>query len=381
MSEFSRMLRQDIVDSSPPWGEVNPLVVIGLSEAILELGLNESQFYSIIRSFGKKLVSQVHPDSNSGNFSPERQRQIIEAYAFLVESPENFSKALADFKNLRADDRRETRALSIANATLRERLSHYEGRVNLVTQEREKLVQEEEDYKKLKMKEPLRVPILESELSYQEKENTRLVNTLRGCQRSLTNWKSKYNGVLSGIATMGRESISSNVVAFDARWVAFASLWFTLDSSLGDPSPLDEDGIVKYELRKASRLVGVQQDKMSEILQSWRIAQGRFPDPNGIKSTYRLGLTLVSLRAGRPTLFFGNNKDVGRGRIIGSISSKFVTQRSHIKTSFSQEKITEHFDSTITPGGLLVSVEFQKETHDIVSKFRFRAGRLVLAVG
>ena len=69
---------------SAPWGDVNPLVVIGMTEAILDLDLNEEQLHGWIRGTAKSLISQVHPDKNPDNVSADRQRDIIQAFTSMM---------------------------------------------------------------------------------------------------------------------------------------------------------------------------------------------------------------------------------------------------------------------------------------------------------
>lgn len=111
MNAFANSLQRVVTGTLPkPWGDgFNPLIIIGLTEAVLDLGLTEEQLHLSIRSYARQLSSQVHPDRVS-SISPERQRQIISAFN-AIDTLEDFKVCLADFKNLRAEDRREIRIL------------------------------------------------------------------------------------------------------------------------------------------------------------------------------------------------------------------------------------------------------------------------------
>ncbi len=146
-----------------PWGEVNPLVIIGLTEAILDLGLTEEQMYAVIRSYGRQLVGQVHPDRNPANFSADRQRQIIEAFVFL-DDPGKFSLALADFKNIRAEERRESKILRGTVSALRRQISSFELQARTFLERRQRLEEDRAEYERLVREEPLVVPKLEEQI-------------------------------------------------------------------------------------------------------------------------------------------------------------------------------------------------------------------------
>ncbi len=128
MDDFTKGLRDQLEKTigggvkTAPWGEVNPLITIGLTEAILDLGLTEDQIYAVIRSYGRQLAAQVHPDRNAFNISAERQRQIIGAFVFL-DDRQKFSLALADFRTIKADDRRESKILRMTVRALRDQIT------------------------------------------------------------------------------------------------------------------------------------------------------------------------------------------------------------------------------------------------------------------
>ncbi|MEI6843542.1 MAG: hypothetical protein WCK48_03510 [bacterium] len=170
MDLFVKGLREELekvtggVKKDSPWGEVNPLVIIGLTEAILDLGLSEDQTYAVIRSYGRQLSAQVHPDRNPTNISAERQRQIIGAFV-LLDNRENFSLALADFKNIRAEDRRESKILRMTVSALRLQISGFEAHARAFLENKRKLEEEQAEFERRKQDEPLLVPGLQAELT------------------------------------------------------------------------------------------------------------------------------------------------------------------------------------------------------------------------
>lgn len=166
MGSFTQDLKAQLEEAAgqaPPWGDVNPLVVIGLTEAVLDLGLTEDQIHAVIRSYGKQLAAQVHPDRKPVNVSAERQRQIIGAFD-LLDSRENFTRALAHFKTLRAEDRREVKILNQTVNTLRCQIDGYVSQYKQFAASREALSWERQEYEELKREEPLVVPRLRAEI-------------------------------------------------------------------------------------------------------------------------------------------------------------------------------------------------------------------------
>lgn len=124
MSDFSRDLKKRVEQAlghGPAWGEVNPLVVIGLTEAMLDLGLTEDQMYKAVRSYVRQLASQVHPDRPTANVSENRRQQIFRAFEVL-DDRNQFSKALAEFRSLKSEDRKELRLLHEALANVKDKL-------------------------------------------------------------------------------------------------------------------------------------------------------------------------------------------------------------------------------------------------------------------
>lgn len=180
MDLFAQNLRsqmQKAFGQKLPWGDVNPLVVIGLTEAILDLELTEGQMYAIIRSYGRQLAAQIHPDRKPTNVSLERQGQILNAFNFL-DNNENFVKALSDFRNFKADDRREVKILTKTVSALRRQIEGFESQIWQIREERENLEKERLElkkewlrYERHKKKEPLFVPKLLAKVRQLKEDN------------------------------------------------------------------------------------------------------------------------------------------------------------------------------------------------------------------
>jgi uncharacterized protein YoxC len=122
MNLFARSLERDILTPlGKAWGSgLNPLVLIGLTEAILDLGLSEQQLHAAVRSYSRQLSAQVHPDRAHG-FTKQRQQEIIGAFN-AIDNFELFCICLIDFKNAQAEERHEIGVLREAVKQLRERV-------------------------------------------------------------------------------------------------------------------------------------------------------------------------------------------------------------------------------------------------------------------
>lgn len=172
MDMFVQSLKSHVEKASgqiSPWGHVNPLVIIGLTESILDLGLTEEQIYQVIRSFARQLAAQVHPDRRPENVSPERQKEILGAFNFL-DDRENFANALANFRTIRSDERREIKILSQAVNSLKRQLDEYSSRYKQFALSKKDLDAQRQKYAMLKREEPLVVPIIEAKAEQIEKK-------------------------------------------------------------------------------------------------------------------------------------------------------------------------------------------------------------------
>lgn len=108
MSIFSQAIRESVTQIiGEPWGDgPNPLIIMGFTEAILDLGLDEQALHACVNSYARQLSAQVHPDKVGQNSSVDRQKEIIDAFDRLKDL-DTFRECLRDFRGKRAEDRRE----------------------------------------------------------------------------------------------------------------------------------------------------------------------------------------------------------------------------------------------------------------------------------
>jgi len=240
MNHFTKNLRDQVgkVFGKDLSHESNPLVIIGLTEAILDLGLTEEQLHFAVRSYCRQLAAQVHPDRSPDNISAKRQEQILGAFN-VIDDIKKFSIALKEFKNLKAEDRSELRVLRDSLSSYKARLAGMESEFSAITERRNQLEKEIADFKKLKEAEPSQVPILESEVDYLSKRIDDLQERLKVSQESSQRWKRKTENSIGFISRLGQinPDISSEISAFDAKLVAVAVLGAP---DRKHPSPLDE---------------------------------------------------------------------------------------------------------------------------------------------
>jgi hypothetical protein len=388
MATFLTDLRKKLEEASgqtPPWGDINPLVVIGLTEAILDLGLNEDQIYSVIRSYGRQLAAQVHPDKQPANFSPERQRQILGAFDIL-DNRENFTRALTHFRTLKAEDRRETRILQQSLSAFRHQVSGFESQFEQLDIGKRKLREGKQAFKLQKLEEPLVVPDLEAQIAHltADKKNTEAM--LKSSREHASNWKRQFEHVAEYFAYVGeiRSQYQFGIHATDAKWVAVASPW-PFDAA--DPSPLDEDGKVKPAFFKAALTVVKKKTAVFAILKAWERAVAAVGTPDKLEiKRLPLGLTILELEDGIPTMAIGHRWAGHGGRVIGCLPpDKLPMLRSQLKHQTGQNIVFETIHPFIVPDGFLVSVrgnDRRKASWSITCPaIHFSTKRLILAVG
>ncbi len=389
MSSFTQSLLNRLEKASgqaPPWGDVNPLVVIGLTEAILDLGLTEDQMYAVVRSFLRQLAAQVHPDREQTGVSSERQRHIIDSLNYL-DDRENFTRALTDFRNLKAEDRRETKLLSQTLGALRGQITGFEKQFEGLLIGQQQLAADRSSFEQQKKEEPLKVPDLEVQIGNLRAAGERHEQSLREAQEKSLNRKRQLESAVEYLAYLGAPvgKYGSGVDAFHAQWVAVASLW--PDHEI-NPSPFGEGGKVRAAfLRDALAIIG-ERETLNGTLRSWKLAEALLGKPDKLDIKYMpLGLSIIKLESGWSSEVVGYRAVGFGGRVIGSIpSDKIPVERPRLRYQIANEVVLETVHPFIVPGGLLVSI-----ARDIGSRkweqsltcpaFRFATKRLVLAVG
>lgn len=96
----------------------NPLEIVGLSPAILELGLSRDELYEHCRKIARDLLARVHPDKHGGIITPAVLK-YSEAFN-LLDNRKVFDEALTEFRETHSYERRE-------ETTLRQQIANLQG--------------------------------------------------------------------------------------------------------------------------------------------------------------------------------------------------------------------------------------------------------------
>jgi hypothetical protein len=375
----------DRITKSAPWGEVNPLVIIGLTEAVLETGVTPDGIYRAIRAYSRQLAADVSPDRNP-NVSKERLSQIMAAFNYL-DDRDNFDRALADFKNIRAEDRREVRILSKTVRVLRSQISDFESNLQTLGDARRELDSNRREFERQKNKEELLVPKLKAGMAVIKKDNDYLRDSVSRLQRTSSEWKrnsEQFCHYISGLD--GFVTNEDEVFAFEAKWIAVASLYWNVD--FPDLSPLNTKRQVRIDFRQAALLLGLTRKDVLCILQAWQNAVDKFDTPGKLETRkLPLAFSLIRLTAGKPYLIFGSPSGILGGRVIGSIpaSGNFSISRSNLRYTLNRESVLESMQPGLVNNGLMVSISTERSKRIYWSNtcplFRFDTKKVILAVG
>jgi curved DNA-binding protein CbpA len=389
VTDLNKMLN-DVTGNKPAWGDVNPLVVIGLTQSVLELGLTEDQLRTAIHSYGRQLAAQVHPDRKSTNVSPERQKQILEAFDVL-DNKETFSAALAEFKTIRAEDRRESRLLSNSLSLAKKRIVEFEKKEASLRLDRETLsreistflAQKTDTHKELENLRRENVE-LSMNLDSQKKRSAELYN------KSIL-WRRRYEHSLMTTLTLAEEH-NDGVFVFKAKWVAIGQVSGQKTASSG---PRKKSGKINPHFINALIYLGIGSEQET-ILAKW----DEFLEMYGSGTPI---FTLLRLDGGSQEIIFGHHLTAGK-RVIGCIPRRKLSavrsvgdttlsetdtdhelMRSLLKQSVNHQKVSENMSSYLTVGGLLVSLYVESRRRaswsQICPAFHFSTNRIILAVG
>ncbi|MBA3733266.1 J domain-containing protein [Patescibacteria group bacterium] len=388
MDAFTKSLKMALGQGSTSW-DINPLIVIGLTEAMLDLRLSEDQMYAAVHSYVRQLASQVHPDrTQSTNVSEERRRQIFDAFEILDDRGK-FLLALAEFRSLKSSDRNEVNILRGALHTARERLNAYQGKEVYLSQGASKLTRQREEFEKEEKKRRQVEPNLRAEVS-------RLTRRVKRSEKAAADREKKYNKSVFYVTSLGSskpvQPINGAVHVFDAQWVAITSLVSARimknDSSLLsgqlELDVLDESSRFELRIRKVLKSIGASEAIAPSILKRWadcaaKVGTAEFRE---FRTNYCLRLSMFEISAGRPKFIYGWDKAI-TGRILGSLPPDGVEiVRRQLTNVVERETTLETMSPYLVPGGLLV---FQSKRNYTGEEGRdtvvFDSKQIILGVG
>ncbi len=118
MSSFGKELRDSIAPKFHRKWDVNPIVAIGLSTAILRLGLSDDELFTLCKKWAQGLFVTFHEDRRTK--TPEQER-FSEAHN-LIRDRQTFNQALSDFRDDRPEGEIVTTELKRAVRGLKEQV-------------------------------------------------------------------------------------------------------------------------------------------------------------------------------------------------------------------------------------------------------------------
>lgn len=381
MSELARHLRRQMEGGFP---HGNPLINIGVSAQILDLGLTEDELYDyIVKGVARQLVMRIHPDRVGADQRPDLellQRKYNQAYEELQER-QTFVKALAEFRNLKAEERSETRLLRRSLHETREILESYRSREVYITEGERRLKAEREEFEKNYRSQINLVPRLEAQLEY---ASTRLERV-----RGLTNQQHRRIANLTrylNFLTAGRNPVDQSIHVFEAKWVIVAALVPDLAVTVPLPTGMFDRWSTRF--RGAIRHLEIPKEVLKGVKAKWleRFEELNTPIKGETNQPSNLRLHVLELSVGKPKVIYGYNK-MADDRVLGSMPPSPMTfGRRDLTHMASKDTMFEHLVPFLTPGGLLVSERFRKVVKEPLSgkhsPLVFRETRkIILAAG
>lgn len=382
MSGFLSNLKATIAKSQEgpkPWGDVNPLLLIGLSDTILNLGLDEQQLYSVVKSYGRQLTAQVHPDRQVTNVSEDIRRKIFEGFN-AIDDFNHFQIALREFRSLRAEDRRENKILHEALSALRHRVSTFEAEYSKIKQKVLDLEEERQNFLRLKQEEGLKLPDLQRYCEIADKRIDELIKQIESTRKTGNSWRSRFSSAMKYMVSLSG-TYKPYKPFFDVQWVAVASLWHN------EGEPLTPDDTTWHVLLEQNEDVLSLNIPLETIADQWKPIKSQFgkPEPTEPKSL-PISLSILRLDKGTPRLISGDHLTVNGGKVIGSIDgNSYKLTRDNLFQKMDAMEISRLLTPVIVPGGLLVSLSeltgVKAAWSTTCPGYRFHTKRIIVAVG
>ncbi|MGD0977402.1 MAG: hypothetical protein ABR875_03890 [Minisyncoccia bacterium] len=339
---------------------INPLVSIGLTESILTLGLNDDQLFRIIRSYIRQLVAQIHPDRTGREPSPE-QKSFLDAFN-LLDDRETFKLALTEFKNLKAEDRKESRILKQANTSLRKRISQTEEEVKKLADAKSDLQKEEALFREEKVREPLLTPVLKTEIRSLCNKIEALGYELKSARSAGRDMKLLNDAYMRFLSALSYPLLSC--LDMTAPSIFEASLVIVVTMRFRDmvAMPFCGDRVQTKLFVKAARSAGIDKqglseikDRLGHILKVLEFRRGRkVKKPSIFPSLgmYKLDKAVIKDVLYESGEFSEPSKD---RRILGSIAGdKFILTRDVLSRSQARTLTLQEVLPVLEEFGLLV---------------------------
>lgn len=385
MDDFTRGLKKSVqvtLGKDSDWG-VNPLVVIGLTEAMLDLELTEEQMFKAVRGYVRQLAGQIHPDQANSRISVERQRQIFQAFEVLDDRT-RFSRALEEFRLLKSEDRKEIRILSQSLARAQQELASAQRRESAVSREQRKLERDKqifyrEERKRKSVIAELRLEANRSETDY------------RRARKQAGIWKDRFDRISFYtyllMDDIGLEEVPG-VHTFDAKWLCVVSL-VNPDTKPNDSQRiLDDKGVVVQSFVDAMCSLEIQEESQKAIVENWKSVLEKFSprEDEDFQRSYVPRLTLVTLSSGKPSIVYGSGSALFGGRVVGSIPpDRMEIGRRQLTHLIDRDSLFESISPTLVVGGLAIHGKLLKLERGLSTQKktvqRFNTKFVILGVG
>jgi hypothetical protein len=371
-----KMRVETALGQASPSGEVNPLVVIGLTQAMLELKLTEDQMYNVVHSYARQLATQIHPDRNPKNVNEENQRRIFEAFETLKDRTQ-FARALQEFRSLKAGDRSEINILRGVLKATKERLQHYLNKEASLNRNQAILERELSAFHRNKHRDEMRIPGLQGEV-------TRLEERVERLDAAAVRWKHRHSRLNSYVSSLCIQD-PAKVHVLDAKWAVIA---FLVPKFSPLPPFVDKEGALMPALEKALQRAGVRKEMNLALARSQSEVEEKFLSTasTSFKAGSRFYFGVMRLSGGRPKVLFGLPKVFNNSRVLGSIYSGLEIRREQLSFVTDRDTVFEHASPFLSPGGLLVSQSLWKWQRDRANEdprpvIRTETRQLILAAG
>lgn len=388
MSDFVNSLQHELLKvtgQDSAWGEINPIVIIGLTESVLDLGVSEDGLYKAIRAYSRQIAAFVSPDRTK-NVTKERLDQVMFAFNYLDDRA-NYDKALSDFRTLKAEDRREIRILRETVKSLRHQIHDLESRSEAVIQERKNLESKAQEFNRQKIAEALYLPSVREDNKLLTDKCRILTRGIDESNKIARELKNKVSDPYNYISSFGKIDFAHTFI-FEAKWVVIMTIESLDDYSLYN-SPLNDTSNFSPEFMRHALILGIKKNELEQIKNLWLSSVSMYGRPDNFESKMTFpAITLLKLNAGKPVVAQGFSGRFKRGeRFIGSISSdQMEISRSKFLGNLHRDTVTSKLTTSVSTGSMLVSVAVNNGKKGArwnlnCPSFRFKTTRLVLGVG
>jgi len=355
MSELTRGLRRELAGDGFP--QENPLVALGIAAEILDLGLTEDELYDYLtKDVARRLVMRFHPDRVDPHKRADvvfLQRKHAQAYEEL-QNRERFRQALAEFRNLKAEERSETRLLRQALLEARDRLESFRKKELFLTTGIRQLERDRLGFERIKAEQDRVVPMLRSVMDSLKEE-------LAIYQRAAMNHRRRFAGLSRYVSHLSDVNPGSPVHAFEARWVIVAGP--VLGQARGIPLPITSSGRWKSDFLSTVNHLKISPATLHNIKREWVRTVKTFDSAQETRGGKDVSLRLhvLMLEYGRPKVIYGWEKaDLG-GRVIGSIPPPNVRlDPMELAYLVSRDNVLESLVPFLSVGNLMISEKIKR---------------------